>query len=442
MSPQSDQLTPEDLKALSDVHDHLVQMGDPRATKVKAYLGTQNTADIDPSVLAEREHYRNTFHQEPPVGYPHHLPGTGLDELSGMSLGTGLATAPVATGVGMLTSGLTQKAAEFLGASPAVSTGLGMGAGLLSGSGLAGVRALNRVSNAEGTLPSLPGLTRFGLKMIPGGRAGLRAYDALSDIVNKSPSTPVRPPPVDWGGAARFKTEPIKPVTPLPIQPGRDFSPAIPPPGIPPSISYAGRFNAPESPTPIIPPISYPGRFAEPPNVIITPKIPPIAPGRSFQPPATEPVAPPPLVPGRSFQPIAPEPVGPPPLRPGRDFTPPDTHIKLTAPPPIRPGRDFSPPLSPPGGTPETPTGALMPNLPSPPPLTWADANRQLHHTLQNMELPGSPLGTKAASGTVTNIAKDIFGKGGAPNLTPEEVQSITNFVVKNGRLPVKGDKL
>ena len=377
MSPQSDQLTPEDLKALSDVHDHLVSAGDSRAPKVKAYLGTQNMADIDPSVLAAREHYRQTFHQEPPDGYPHHLPGTGMDELSGMGLGTGLAAAPVTTGLSLLTSGIGQKAAEAMGAGPGVSAGVGMGLGALTGAGVGGARALMRAPNSTGELPELSGLTRFGLKLVPGGRTGLKAYDALSDIVNKS-SEPWTPAPI------------------APLKPNR-FSP---------SAQQAPEFTpAPDAST-----LNYPGRG----SVNITPGAWPQGVSKpQFSTPTPQPL---PAIPPVSWHGQAPEPQLP--------AIPP---VKWNTPQAI----ESAPSLT---GV-NTPKGEPMPDL-----TAWSKANAALHANTQQMAVPGSPAGVRLGSGLISQAAKDVFGKP-YQKLTADQIDSITGFFVKNERLPTAVDK-
>jgi hypothetical protein len=348
---------------------------------------------------------------------PYQQIGQGISDIAGgspwegaarLGLGTAGVLAPVglaamttravpATLASMGVGYGTSRLAKHLGLSEPIADALGLATSVGTGKLMPGL---------AGGLP--PTLRKY-LDIIP-SRPGTR----IDEFLKPTPPPKVAPAPK---GPAAPKPAKIGPLT----FPGRFNEPEPPTPVIPP-VTYPGRFAAPPTEPPTIPPVTYPGRFNEPAPVMITPKIPPVTPGRSFQPPETP--APPVTIPPLSFPGRFTEPPAPPPVIPPVRWNSP---VKVESAPSLTGAN-----------TPKVPQGEPMPNLP---PLSWADANRQLHHTMQNMELPGSPVGTKAPAGSITTVAKDVFGAKGAPDLTPEQVQSITNFVVKNRRLPTAADK-
>ena len=88
---------------------------------------------------------------------------------------------------------------------------------------------------------------------------------------------------------------------------------------------------------------------------------------------------------------------------------------------------------------PEAPTaGGSMPVTPFQP--SWTKSNNSLHNTLQQMELPGSPAGSKAAPKTVTGLSKDVYDGKTPHELSSDELDALQEFIVKNKRLPKKGE--
>lgn len=74
-----------------------------------------------------------------------------------------------------------------------------------------------------------------------------------------------------------------------------------------------------------------------------------------------------------------------------------------------------------------------------PPQASWSDANRMLHSTIQELELPGSPAG-KRAPGVVSKLAQDMFKAKSARDLTPSQLDLLNDFIVTNKRLPKIGE--
>jgi hypothetical protein len=199
---------------------------------------------------------------------------------------------------------------------------------------------------------------------------------------NAPPTEPPQPVPTpQYGSSARWN--PVE-ATEAQTPPRKPIGP----------LQFLRRWNTPEeeaaaTPTPAkIGPLQFLGRF---------------------NPPPTEPPAPP--------TPRAPVP----PLRPGRNFGPPATEPTPAPPPrysvpPMKPGRNFGEP---------TPIQQV--------PQTWGAANNELQAAIQQGGVDTKMLPT---------IIKQQFGKPGLANLVPDQINSITDFIRINRRLPKLGEKL
>lgn len=410
-------LTVEDYQDLQDAHAHLSALGDPRADRLKSYLsaagyppaptaplpaGLKQNGDTtydDSSVQAARQRYKDAFRQEAPEGYPHHMPGTGLDELSGASLGTGLLAAPLATGVGMVAGPVVQTGAAALGLGPVASTVAGMGAGAIAGGATAGMRGLaSGASSAEsGGLPQLSRVARFGAHLVPGGRTMVRAYDALSDMVQSPTKVTAPPPPIRWSPPP---PEPVR--YPAPPLQGHSLQTEVPPVQYPvPPIKW------PQQPAPAktnpVPPVRWNPQPSEPTQY----PVPPLR-GSSLSPEAapTPPTPAPPL----RWNPTAPAPakgMPAPQLRWNPSTAAPDEPpIMIEGIGPVRPMTPRGP-VNVPGSVPQTVSPIGEPVQP----LDKVEMNRMLHAKVQRLNLPGSPAGQKAP-GFLTDAAKSKFNTG------------------------------
>jgi hypothetical protein len=146
--------------------------------------------------------------------------------------------------------------------------------------------------------------------------------------------------------------------------------------------------------------------------------------------------------------PVVPREVPPPPSifpgNPSLEKNPPVPPLKASAKP-------AGPEVTPTGGTPEVkatpllPKGTVLPentqpvNLDPNDPIAWATANRTIHATTQEMELPEAAAGKNLPSGSLSQSAKDAFGTE-YRKLSPYEIYQMNDFIRRNSKLPKAGD--
>lgn len=132
--PITDVLSPEDLQALRETHKQLVASGDPRATKLGAYI-QQAQLDANDTMIAERQAKVNRpFRDVPFLGWlDENLVGPGFERM--MQGGESMRSGHIAKGASdMLRGGVQAMGAPFalrsLAAKPlATIAGIGAGAG-------------------------------------------------------------------------------------------------------------------------------------------------------------------------------------------------------------------------------------------------------------------------------------------------------------------------
>lgn len=386
-----DQLSGEDLQALQAVHQHLLSVGDPRAPKVKSYLDTQDPTYADPTVLTDRQRYRQAFGKEPPLDYPKHMPGTGLDEMMGAGLGTGLLTAPLTTLGGVAGSTAAGYGANKLGLSPEQQM-LAQAVGGLAGGGL--------VAGAS-HLPSLSDTIQFAL------HPKATMIKALLEAAKGSPE----PIEKTW-----------KPINIGPLKPSRFSQESTPAAPIPPVQWHTPQ---PEQGFTPAPPMPGPSRFA--PSVQPGPQTAPVPPVIFNKAPTAAPLPTVPPVAWHTPEPATPLPTIPPVPGPNR-FAPSAQPIPQTAPiPPVQFNNRFASPEA---------EGESLPGIQ---PLSKFEMNRMAHARAQEMNLPGSPAKTSGHP-QLSQAAKDVYGVGSWSDLSTEQMKSIHNFMDANKRMPVKGE--
>jgi|ERR1700723_148758 len=227
----ADELSPDDLQTLQQVHQHLLASGDPRAPLLTKYLSSsglpmtgayqpdinkafdypnRNPADsnlMDASKMA----WEAKYGFPPPADIGTGIPGGGseMSVPSAMLAGAGLISNPASTVTGLATAGAAHKGAKMLGAPDWGADLAGAVGGVVGGVGA------SRIGSA------IQGLSDSDASLLPFGKLAKRYLTHLADkntvpVYGPTTSFTASKPGVGEpvvGDTTSFSTGPVQPVT-------------------------------------------------------------------------------------------------------------------------------------------------------------------------------------------------------------------------------------